>query len=226
LTFLKIIPTALGWRFAGITPAVAVIHASIIQGSALGPASYVATAADVHPIREQNRIFQFADDTYLVVPGVNTTTCQEEILHLQTWAADNNLNLNSDKTKEIVFAASPKTVLRPPRPDVERVSSRSVNESEGPWSSLRILDVVVNDNLTAADHVTSSMSSSSCLLFAMRVLRAHGTPAASRHLCLMVGCGHTRRSVFTKQDVLVKENFLNFRSVLADLFKLWLHRES
>jgi len=51
-------------------------------------------------------------------------------------------------------------------------------------SSLQIVGVVVNDKLTAAnqcDHVISLLSSSSSLLFAMRVLRAHGTPAASLH---------------------------------------------
>ena len=88
---------------------------------------------------------------------------------LDDWAADNNLTLNRVKTKELVFTASPKTVLPPPRPDIDRVTS------------LRILGVVVNDKLTAADHVTSLLSSSSSLLFAMRVLRAHGTPAASLH---------------------------------------------
>jgi len=44
--------------------------------------------ADLHPIYESNRIFKFADDTYLIVPAVNTNTCQEEIQHLQAWAAD------------------------------------------------------------------------------------------------------------------------------------------
>jgi len=86
---------------------------------------------------------------------------------------DNNLKLNRDKTKEIVFRASPKKVPPPPppppplppRPDIERVSS------------LRILGVIVNDKLTAADHVTTLLSSSSSLLYAMRVLRAHGTPS-------------------------------------------------
>ena len=45
----------------------------------------------------------------------------------------------------------------PPRPDVERVSS------------LRILGVTVNDKLTAVDHVTTLLSSSSSLMYAMRV---------------------------------------------------------
>ena len=68
--------------------AIALIHASIIQGSALGPASYIVNASDLHPVQDRNRIFKFADDTYLIVPGVNTDTCGDEIQHLQTWAAD------------------------------------------------------------------------------------------------------------------------------------------
>ena len=106
------------------------IHASVIQGSALGPASYIITAfLFLHPVHDRNRIFKFADDTYLIVPDVNTDTCQDEIQHLQTWAADNNLKLNEDKTKEIVIMASRKQAPPPPRPDVERVSRLRVSES-------------------------------------------------------------------------------------------------
>ena len=103
------------------------------------------------------------------MPAINTDTCQEEIEHLQTWAAENNLKLNRDKTKEIVFTASRKRAPPPPRPNIERVSS------------LRILGVIVNDRLSAADHVTALLSSSSSLLYAMRVLRAHGVPTSSLH---------------------------------------------
>jgi len=53
-------------KYAGIVSAVATICASVIQGSALGPASYTVAAADLHPVHEKNRIFKFADDTYLV----------------------------------------------------------------------------------------------------------------------------------------------------------------
>jgi len=131
------------------------IHASVIQGSALGPASYIVTASDLHPVHDRNRICKFADDTYLIAPGINTDTCEDEIQHLQTWAADNNLKLNEDKTKEIVIMASRKQAPPPPRPDVERVSR------------LRVLSVIMNDRLTAADHVTMLLSSSSSLMYAM-----------------------------------------------------------
>jgi len=91
-----------------------VICASVIQGSLLGPASYVVTAADLHPVHKRNCIFKYADDTYLIVPAVNTDTCQEEIDDLQTWACSNNLTLNKDKTKEIVYTVSLKRA--PPQP--------------------------------------------------------------------------------------------------------------
>jgi len=126
------------------------------------------------------------------VSAINIGTCQEEINHLQTWAVENNLKLNRDKTKEIDFTASRKRAPPPPRPDIERVSS------------LRIFGVIINDRLSAADHVIMLLSSCSSLLsltatrcrildpgnddsvepvrnYAMRVLREHGTPATSQH---------------------------------------------
>ena len=105
----------------------------------------------------RNWTFKFADDTYLVIPGGNAATCQEEIEHLQTWAMANNLRLNRYKTKEIVFSACRKRMppLPPPRrQDIERVTS------------LRILGVMVNNRLTAADHVATMLSSCSRMMYA------------------------------------------------------------
>jgi len=44
-----------------------------------------------------------------------------------------------------------------------------------------LLSVIVNDRMTAADHVTMLLSSCSSLLYALRVLCAHGIPATSLH---------------------------------------------
>jgi len=103
-----------GTKYAGLVSAVATIYASVIQGSALGPTSYIVTAADLRQVYAGNRIFKFADDTYLVVPGINAHTFQAEIEHLQTWATANNLRLNGDNTKEIVFSACRNRTLPPP----------------------------------------------------------------------------------------------------------------
>ena len=98
------------------------------------------------------------------MPSVNTDTC-----HIQTWAADNNLKLNRNNTKEIVFSSHLEGVPPPSHPDIERVTS------------VRVSGVIVNDKLTATDHVTMLLSSCSSLLYAMRVLRSHGMLTTSLH---------------------------------------------
>jgi len=59
-------------RYARECSTVAAVKASVIQGSGLGPASFIVTAADLHPTTPGNRIFKFANDTYLVVPRRQT----------------------------------------------------------------------------------------------------------------------------------------------------------
>ena len=95
-------------NYAGEYSAVAEVKASVIQDSAIGPASYSVTASDLRPAIDGNRMFKFADDTYLVIPAVNCSTCTAEVKHIETWATTNNLRLNRAKSKEIVFFANGK----------------------------------------------------------------------------------------------------------------------
>ena len=56
-------------RFENDISEIAEITASIVQGSSLGPAAYVVSAADMRPRRGDNVIIKYADDTYLIVPS-------------------------------------------------------------------------------------------------------------------------------------------------------------
>ena len=47
--------------------------------------------------------------------------------------------------------------------------------------TLRVLGVTVNNQLTAADHVTNVLASCNSLLYALRVLRNHGISDTSLH---------------------------------------------
>ena len=158
-------------NYAGEYSAVAEVKASVIQGSAIGPASYIVTASDLRPAIDGNRMFKFADDTYLLIPAVNCSTCTAEVKHIETWATTNNLRLNRAKSKEIVFFANGKrgkqAPIPPPCPTIERVHS------------LRVLGIIVNAKLTAADHVDHLLSASASLLYALRVLRSSGIAADS-----------------------------------------------
>ena len=139
------------------------------------PASCVLTVADLQVLNDGNCLVKFDDDTYLIVSARNCGTCDAEIAHVKDLATENNLTLNCIKTKEMIFCAkgnqssSAGHNLPPPFQNIERVKN------------LTVLGVVINDQLTAADHVGGLLTACSRLLYALRVLRSHGLPASSMH---------------------------------------------
>ena len=70
------------------------ITASIVQGSAIGPVSYVVTAADLTTTVPGNSMCKYADDTYVIVPAYNVDTRSSEVNNVEAWAEANNLTLN------------------------------------------------------------------------------------------------------------------------------------
>ena len=50
-----------------------------------------------------NIILKYADDTYLIVPSVNSHLIHSEMQHIGFWAESNNLKLNVSKSAEIIF---------------------------------------------------------------------------------------------------------------------------
>jgi len=129
-------------------------HASVIQESALGPASFIVTASDLHLVHDGNRIF-----TFLI------------------WTRA--------RTRSNICKRGRRIMTRRRRSLSWQVESerhhRRVRTSSAYPCRLRVLGIIMNERLTAADHVTMLLSSSSSLMYAMRVLRAHGTPTAPLH---------------------------------------------
>jgi len=152
-------------RSEGQTSDLIEINASIIQGSAIGPASYVVQAADLRTVRADNYLIKYADDTYVIIPACNVDSRQLEMDHIGEWAERNNLVLNRSKSAEIVFTDSRKrrSVVPPsPLPDIARVQS------------LKVLGVTISSSLSLSEHVNSVISSCACSQYAIKVLRAHG----------------------------------------------------
>jgi len=79
------------------------INASIIQGSAIGPAAYIITAGDLVAAVPENSMCKYANDTYIIIPASNETTRHAELTKVQTWAARNNLKLNCNKSTKVIF---------------------------------------------------------------------------------------------------------------------------
>jgi Reverse transcriptase (RNA-dependent DNA polymerase) len=143
------------------------ITASIIQGSANGPAAYVMTAtsaSDLKAVTRGNQLCKFADDTYLIIPAINVDSRTAEVENIEAWARTNNLTLNRSKTKKIIFVDKRRRLLvAPPQmADIIRVTS------------LKILRISITNDLSASGHVHDVIRSSAQILHALRVLRARG----------------------------------------------------
>ena len=148
------------------------ITASIVQGSGIGPASYVVNAGDLKALTSGNHLCKFADDTYLIVPSGNEGSRLAEIDSIETWAKRNNLMLNRKKTKEIVFVDNKRKrhfALPPLLHEIDRVTS------------LKILGVTMTEGLSASDHVRDVITRCAQTLYALRVLRTHGMGDPALH---------------------------------------------
>jgi Reverse transcriptase (RNA-dependent DNA polymerase) len=145
------------------------INASIIQGSSIGPASYVVTASDLFPVTQSNSMTKFTDDTYLVVPATNQPSCASEIQNVERWASINNLSLNRVKYAKIVFVAPrcrQELAISPPSCGFDRIEH------------IKALGVTITRKLSVTPHIDELLSACAKTLFALRTLRQHGLPSA------------------------------------------------
>ena len=91
------------YKVDGAESTLKLINASVIQGSAVGPASYAVTASDLKATYDMNKLVKFADDTYIFILASCSDTLSAEIDGVEHWARTNNLQLNRAKSKEIIF---------------------------------------------------------------------------------------------------------------------------
>ena len=82
------------------------ISASVMQGSAIGPAMFDVEAAELKAVTPENLLCKYADDTvqYIVIPASNSYVQTTELAHVNLWAKLKNLSLNRAKTVETIFA--------------------------------------------------------------------------------------------------------------------------
>ena len=167
--------------YGGDVSEVACITASIVQGSVLGPVSYVVGASDLHPRHKFNILVKFADDTYLLVGSSHLGTVREEFEGISDWAKKNNLRLNTSKTREMIIFGKrkPRRVIPPIVPEAARVET------------MRVLGVTIRSDLRMTTHVDNVLTSCSSSMYALRVLRSHGlTPSGLHEVTRMTTIAH------------------------------------
>lgn len=132
----------------------------------MGPASYSVNASDLRPCTTGNDIVKFADDFDLIIPASNLNSRSAELQHVEDWSIANNLKLNKNKSQEIVFF-KPYTRKKnmPPIPEIPGVPR---------VTSIKILGVIISNNFSMEEHISSVIASSARALYALRILRSHG----------------------------------------------------
>jgi len=95
-------------KYADEMSTIKSISASIIQGSAISPASYVVivvNGSDLLPVTSGiNHLCKCADDTYILIPAINVSTRHAELASIARWAQADNLTLNIAKSREKLFS--------------------------------------------------------------------------------------------------------------------------
>jgi len=149
------------------------ISASIIQGSVIGPVSYVITASDLQPSSQANFIAKYADDTYVIIPAGNISSGPAELTSTSNWARDNNLEVNLDKSVEMVFVR--------PRSKGSQSEPPSVISGLRRVESIKMLGVTISQKFSVSQHVDNLLTVCSQSVFALRTLRQHGLPNDALH---------------------------------------------
>jgi len=147
-------------KYGEVTSAMRAITVSIVQGSGIGPASYLETS-DLQTVNPGNLMVKYADDTYLVIPACNVQSRAAELDNVEAWAEKNNLRLNRRKSVEIIFTEGrcrrQCRVIPPPHlPEVTRVTK------------LKTLGVTISSSLSVTICACSPRH-----YLCLRVLRNH-----------------------------------------------------
>ncbi|KAI4874716.1 hypothetical protein NFI96_007695 [Prochilodus magdalenae] len=81
------------------------LNTGVPQGCVLSPILYSLFTHDCVPIYGSNTLIKYADDTTVIglIRDNDETAYRDEVQHLSTWCHDNNLTLNTQKTKEIIM---------------------------------------------------------------------------------------------------------------------------
>ena len=140
------------------------INRGVVQGSGMGPTLFSVMVSDIKLLSVVNKLDKYVDDTTVLAPENTDVSIEEEFQSILDWAAKNNMLINKDKTKEIVFHRPDPRNFVPPTPidGIEVVDSA------------KLLGIVVNSTLNFEEQVVTCLKQCSQRTFLIRKLRDQG----------------------------------------------------
>ncbi|KAI3373024.1 hypothetical protein L3Q82_023467, partial [Scortum barcoo] len=156
-------------RIGDNTSSTLVLSTGTPQGCVLSPALFTLFTSDCSAIHSTNTIVKFADDTTIVglILDNDETHYREEIQHLTQWCSNNNLVLNTSKTKEVIvdYRRSRRTEHAPlliHGEAVERVNN------------IKFLGIHITSDLTWSKNTAHLIKKAQQRLFFLRKLKRAG----------------------------------------------------
>jgi hypothetical protein len=101
---------------------------------------------------------------HLLIPASNIHTTTAELSAIEEWSASCNLNLNTGKTKEMIFMLPRAKMIDLPPEYPGNVRVREIT----------ILGIAMTDKFSMEPHVRKLCTRTAQSLYAFRLLRAHG----------------------------------------------------
>ena len=150
-------------RLGSTTSSLVNVTSGVPQGSNLGPYLFAIFMSTFCAADSRTSLVKFADDVTLIVPVYKSkindlsVVCME-IENFQKWCTDNQMLINSEKTKMLNVSAS--TDPLSPVPSMNTVDN------------LRILGLIFNNKLNWSSHFDHVCSMVSSRLYVLRVLRS------------------------------------------------------
>uniref|UniRef100_A0A3B1K8G0 Reverse transcriptase domain-containing protein n=1 Tax=Astyanax mexicanus TaxID=7994 RepID=A0A3B1K8G0_ASTMX len=152
-------------RIGDRTSASITTYTGTPQGCVLSPILYTLFTHDCVASHKDNIILKFADDTAVIgrISGGDEAAYRREVTRLVSWCEDNNLALNTDKTKELIVDM--RRERRPHQPlfirelEVERVNS------------FKYLGIHISEDFTWTLNTTQLVKKAQQRLYFLRRLR-------------------------------------------------------
>ena len=148
------------------------ITRSVVQGSGIGPSAYLVYSMDLKTLSPYNSILKYADDTSILVPQHSSVSMQEEFQNVQTWSTANKLQINLNKTKEIVFRRpSLRNFITPqPLPFIEQLAVT------------KFLGIYISATFSTTAHVEHTLAVANQRLYLLQQLKCQGLSCRALHI--------------------------------------------
>ena len=90
-------------HWEGITSVPVKFNSGIVQGSAIRPVLFLFCISNLKPATGYANFFKYADDNFILFQSINQSVINCEWESIKNWAMSNNLSINLNKTKAILF---------------------------------------------------------------------------------------------------------------------------